>query len=116
MQQILHECQHVWKLLRELSKVEPYWASRHVSSSCFPQLQCFQPTQSTFPCCADGKASRSSAEKEPPTYKAPAFNAPDVERGMLTKQKQPLGEEPRDFIRYKSAPQPMPSCFPRPGF
>lgn len=35
------------------------------------------------------------------TYKAPAYNAPDVERGMLTKQKQPLGEEPREFIRYK---------------
>ncbi|CAL8470908.1 g10450 [Coccomyxa elongata] len=34
-------------------------------------------------------------------YKAPAFNAPDVERGMLTKRKQPLGEEPREFIRYR---------------
>ena len=36
-----------------------------------------------------------------PTYRAPAYNAADVEKGMLTKQKQPLGEEPREFIRFK---------------
>jgi len=50
---------------------------------------------------SDGKGAKAGAGPAAVTYKAPAYNAPDVERGMLTKQKQPLGEEPREFIRYK---------------
>lgn len=50
---------------------------------------------------ADGKGAKAGAGPTAVTYKAPAYNAPDVERVMLTKQKQPLGEEPREFIRYK---------------
>ena len=32
---------------------------------------------------------------------AAAFNAPDPETGMLTKRRTPLGEEPREFVRYR---------------
>lgn len=50
------------------------------------------------PLALDGDKAGSSSSK---TYRAPAYNAPDVERGMLTKQKQPVGEEPREFVRYR---------------
>ena len=53
----------------------------------------------THSCDAEGKGIK--AGPPPPNYQAPAFNAPDVERGMLTKQKQPIGEEPREFIRFR---------------
>ena len=53
----------------------------------------------THCCNAEGKGIK--AGPPPPNYQAPAFNAPDVERGMLTKQKQPIGEEPREFIRFR---------------
>ena len=55
------------------------------------------------PCClaADGKGAKADGGQAAQTYRAPVYNAVDVEKGMLTKQKQPLGEEPREFIRFK---------------
>ena len=53
----------------------------------------------THSCDAEGKGIKAGPPT--PNYQAPAFNAPDVERGMLTKQKQPIGEEPREFIRFR---------------
>ena len=51
--------------------------------------------------CCDAEVGGIKAGLPPPNYKAPAYDAPDVERGMLTKQKQPIGEEPREFIRFR---------------
>ena len=50
---------------------------------------------------ADGKGAKADAGQAAQMYRAPVYNAVDVEKGMLTKQKQPLGEEPREFIRFK---------------
>ena len=58
-------------------------------------------TQSSVHIAADSKGAKADAGQPAQTYKAPAYNAADVEKGMLTKQKQPLGEEPREFIRFK---------------
>ena len=71
-------------------------------------LTCFKPcpvkpsiTQSSVHIAADSKGAKADAAQAAQTYRAPAYNAVDVEKGMLTKQKQPVGEEPREFIRFK---------------
>lgn len=53
-------------------------------------------------------AGAPAAEGEKPAagigskfYRAAAYNAPDAEAGMLTKRRQPMGEEPREFVRYR---------------
>ena len=55
------------------------------------------------PCClaADVKGAKADAGQAAQTYRAPVYNAVDVEKGTLTKQKQLLGEEPREFIRFQ---------------
>lgn len=58
-------------------------------------------TQLSVHVATDSKGAKVDAGQAAQAYRAPAYNADDVEKGMLTKQKQPLGEEPREFIRFK---------------
>ena len=48
------------------------------------------------------EADRAAAGPGGKIYRAPAYNTPaDAEMGMLTKRRQPLGEQPREFVRYR---------------
>ena len=57
--------------------------------------------------CADPlvpaeEGDRAAAGPGGKVYRAPAYNTPpDAEAGMLTKRQQPLGEQPREFVRYR---------------
>ena len=55
--------------------------------------------------CADPLADEGDKAAAGPggrIYRAAAYNTPpDAEQGMLTKRRQPAGEQPREFVRYR---------------